>query len=227
MTAVPPPVARIAEVMSSFPARWCLCGGWAVDAILGGETRRHGDVDITIFEDDAAALYKHLAGWQLIAHDTRVPGNSAEPWNGRKLSLPAHIHGHAPDDGPSTPAFLVNPSEQGFDLEIVVNELSESGDWQLYYIPNEVHNFSREPLLTVPLGECTQESTWGFPTLTAQVLLFYKATAYRDSANYLRRRDHLDFDRLLPRLTKQQRSWLHDAIALVDADHPWLGVLAM
>jgi hypothetical protein len=42
----------------------------------------------------------------------------------------------------------------------------------------------------------------------------------------LRRRDHLDFERLVPRLTRAQRSWLREAITLVDADHPWLGVLS-
>ena len=227
MTTVPAPVARIADLMSSFPAEWFLCGGWAVDAILGGETRRHGDVDITIFEDDAAALYKHLAGWQLIAHDTRVPGNSAEPWNGRELSLPAHLHAHPPAEGTTMPERLDNPSKQGFDLEIVVNELSDNGDWQLYYIPNEVHNFSREPLFSIPVNDCTQQSAWGVPSLTAKVLLFYKATAYRDSPNYMRRRDHLDFDRLFPTLDSRQRKWLREAIALVDADHPWLGPLSM
>lgn len=227
MTAVPPPVARIAEVMSSFPARWYLCGGWAVDAILGEETRRHGDVDITIFEDDAAALFKHLAGWKLIAHDTQVPGNSAEPWNGHELSLPAHLHAHPPAESTIMPERLDNPSKQGFDLEIVVNERSDNGDWLFYYIPNEVHQYERKPLFTLPVERCVQKSVWGIPIVRPEALLFYKATAYADSPNYLRRRDHLDFERLLPRLTADQRTWLRESIALVEADHPWLGVLSM
>ena len=86
---VPETVARVAETMSGYPAHWVLCGGWAVDAWLGGETREHGDIDITIFNDDARALYEHLAGWQLIAHDTQVPGNSSEAWTGRPKESPA------------------------------------------------------------------------------------------------------------------------------------------
>jgi hypothetical protein len=118
-------------------------------------------------------------------------------------------------------------AEQGFGLEIVFNELTEDGEWMLYFIPNDVQGFERTPTLSVPLEKCVKESRWDVPTLIPEVLLFYKATAYKGSHNYLRRRDHLDFERLLPRLSQPQRKWLGNAIAMVEADHPWLGVLSM
>jgi hypothetical protein len=43
----------------------------------------------------------------------------------------------------------------------------------------------------------------------------------------LRQRDHVNFERMLPTLTPAQRAWLHEAISLVDLDHPWLGVLSL
>jgi hypothetical protein len=146
-------VARVAELMSTFRPRWFLCGGWAVDAWVGHQTRDHGDLDITVFHDDQRAIFEHLAGWQLIAHDTQVDGGTAEPWNGRPLTLPDRLDA---------------ASKQGFGLEIILNERS-GRDWI----------FSREPRITMPLRGCARQSAWGLPTLLPEVILFYKAKDLR------------------------------------------------
>lgn len=202
----PEPLSRIAELMSTFPAEWALCGGWAVDSWLGGQSRDHGDLDITVFQDDLSAFFDHLAGWQLIAHDPNVAGNTSEPWNGRSLDLPAHIHGRAPEASDRLPDRLDSPAEAGFGLDIQVNERS-GDDWV----------FSREPRITMPLSRCVGQSAWGLPTLVPEALLFYKASE-------LRRRDKLDFLAMLPRLTEERREWLREAISLVG--HPWLAQLS-
>ena len=201
MTPVPVPLAGVADLMSTFRPRWCLCGGWAVDAWLGRQTRDHGDVDIAVFQDDQHAIFDHLAGWQLIGHDNHVADDSSESWDGRRLDLPAHIHARAHD---------------GFNLEVLLNERS-GRDWI----------FSREPLVTMPLRRCAQQSAWGLPTVVPEVILFYKANppAWRDLPRPdLRPHDELDFLALLPHLTDEQRAWLRNAISLVG--HPWLTQLS-
>jgi hypothetical protein len=209
--------------MSAFPSDWFLCGGWAVDAWLGRLTRDHGDLDITVFEDAQAALFKHLSGWQIVAHDEGLGGgSSSQEWGGRPLTLrrpltlPAHLHcrppekrGHIPEDGILT-------TEMGFWLEIVINA-REQGEWVL----------SDEPRVTVSPERCVAKSSWGLPTALPEVLLFFKGTAYEGTRHYLSERDHVDFERLLPTLSSDQRAWLIETISLVKADHPWLGVLAM
>lgn len=70
---VPEPVARVSDLMAGYAAAWCLCGGWGVDAWLGRVTRDHADVDIVVFQADLPALFDHLEGWQLIAHDSPFP----------------------------------------------------------------------------------------------------------------------------------------------------------
>lgn len=211
--------------MAGYPARWILCGGWAVDAWLGGETREHGDIDVTVFVEDAQKLYEHLAGWQLVGHDAFKETN--ELWNGRPLALPGHLHARIARPAEEIPVEGALTTEQGFVWDFVFNERTAGDEWVLYFTPHDGKGPTREPVVTIPFDRGVHESRWGVPTLIPEVLLFYKATAYKGSRNYLRRRDHLDFARLVPRLTKPERTWLREAITLVEADHPWLGVLSM
>ena len=195
---VPEPVALVARLMSTFPGWWALCGGWAVDAWLGRITRDHGDIDFAIFQDEQGALFEHLAGWRLIGHDDNVADDSQEPWDGRWLDVPAHIHARHDD---------------GSDLDIQVN-LGSPGEWV----------FRDEPRIRIP-GAAIRPSGWGVPTAAPEVLLLYKAhpPVWRDTARVAtRRRDERDFEALLPALDEGQRSWLRDAVTLVAPGHPWL-----
>lgn len=192
--------------MSAFRAPWALCGGWAIDAWLGRQTREHGDVDVSVFVQDQRALFEDLRGCQMIPHDPHVPGDSSEPWDGRRLDLPGHIHGRL-NAGEEVPFRVDSASEQGFSLDIQLDDRSGE-DWIL----------SREPMISVPLRSGVKRSGWGLPTVVPEVLLFFKA---RD----LRRRDKLDFLALLPDLTQEQRDWLRSALSL--AGHPWLPQLSL
>jgi hypothetical protein len=195
MVDIPAPVARIAELMSGFHGTWSLCGGWAVDAWIGRETRHHDDVDIAVFDQDQRAIFDQLQGWTLVAHDSRVPDDTTEVWAGRRLELPAHVHAEARD---------------GFALEVLLNERSD-GHWVL----------SREPSLSEPVDRCIEPSPWGIPALVPELLLYFKATAYLGEG-YDRPHDELDFAALLPRLAEPRRVWLADALRLTHPSHPWL-----
>lgn len=211
--AVPEPVARIADVMSTYGRPWCLCGGWAVDAWLGRPTREHGDVDIAVFQDDHRALFEHLDGWQLVAHDPNVAGDTSESWDGRRIDIPGHIHGRFGNE--AMPDSLVLTAEQGFGLDVQICE--RSGDeWVL----------SQQPRITLALERGVLESAWGLPALAPEAILLYKSGALNvgDDVSFLRRRDKLDFVALLPLLSTEQRDWLRRALSL--AGHPWLSKLS-
>lgn len=205
---IPEPLARAGKLMSTFHPDWSLCGGWAVDAWLGRQTRDHVDVDISVFQVDQRALFDHLAGWQLIAHDPNVAGDTTEPWNRRRLDLPAHIHVTAKEasvDPTSGQAAGV------FNLDVQLNERAGR-----HWI------FSREPHITLPLRKSVR-SVYGLPTLVPEVLLFYKAKGWG-----LRPHDEFDFLALHPHLTESQRCWLAEAISLIHPDHhPWLTQLSL
>jgi hypothetical protein len=207
MTPIPQPVAGVANLMSTFHPEWALCGGWAVDAWLDRQTRNHVDVDIAVFCGAERAIFNHLAGWPLIAHDAQVADDTSEPWDGRRLVLPAHIHGRSPDMPRGLPDRLEEPGWAGFSLDIQLNERS-GRHWV----------FSREPRVAMSLRRGVRASAWGVPTAVPEVLLFYKS---KD----MRAHDELDFLALLPHLTEEQYNWLREAISLVHPGHPWLAHL--
>ena len=194
--AVPPVVAEVAGVMSTFPGPWCLCGGWAVDAWLGRITRDHGDVDISIFARDQLAAYHHLSEWELVAHDPVGLQDPQKPWDGRHLDLPAHVH----------------CSRDGVQLWEVMLNHGVDGQWVL----------CRDPWIALPSGACWRLTAWGIPSAVPELLLYYKATAYWGEEGYPRPRDEDDFFALLPLLSPDQRAWLHRTIALTVPEQPWL-----
>jgi hypothetical protein len=197
----PDEVSRVADLMSTFDPMWCLCGGWGVDAWLGHQSRAHDDVDIALFQEDQRALFQHLRGWRLVGHEDHVDPGTTELWKGRRLELPAHIHARA---------------EDGFDLEILLNERSDDG-WIL----------RREPYINMPLSQAVRVSGWKVPTVVPEVLLFWKATAYLGVEGVGdRSHDEVDFRILRPSLTERQVSWLRASISAVDPGHAWLPHLA-
>ncbi len=218
-------MARVAKTMRGYPAPWVLCGGWAVDAWLGEVTRQHGDIDISVFLEDSHVLHDYLTGWELVSHDAFKETN--ELWDGKPIALPGHLHARIARPDEEIPISDALTTEMGFEWDLVFNERTVDSEWVLYFTPHDGKGATREAVVTIPFDRGVRESAWGVPTLAPEVLLFYKATAYKGTRNYMRRRDHLDFERMLPRLTKEQRTWLSEAIALVESDHPWLGVVSM
>jgi hypothetical protein len=170
-------------------------------------TREHGDIDISVLAPDQGALFEHLDGWQLLAHDpTFAPDRAVVWWDGReRLSAGTHIHARPPELAGSIPGNDIATAEDGFTREFYLDDAAG---------PELV--VSREPLVSVPIEEGMRVSEWGIPTIAPEIVLFYKA---RD----MRRRDKEDFRRLLRRLDDGQKAWLRET--LVTVGHPWLAQL--
>jgi hypothetical protein len=146
---VPEILLRTTKAMAGFRPSWVLCGGWAVDAWLGRETRAHCDVDLAIALEDQLAVLHYLDGWHVRGHDDEDDATT-EQWDGRQLAFPGHIHATSPD---------------GIELDIQL-ELWNAAVWEL----------STEPRITLPLKQCTRPTPWGLPATTPEVVLFYKAS---------------------------------------------------
>jgi hypothetical protein len=139
-----------------------------------------------------------------VAHDPNVPDDTSEPWDGRALDLPAHLHGRAPGAGQAMPGAINDAARQGFGLDVQINERL-GGDWLM----------SRKPELRRPLAECIGKTGWGVPAVTPEVLLFYKA-------DQPRAHDEIDLIELLPLLGQPALEWLRTAISALYPGHRWL-----
>lgn len=145
---IDPFLARVANLLSDFAPQWALCGGWSVDAWLGRKSREHADVDFAIAHDDQHAVFEYFtAGWLLNGHDVHDE-EGKEPWSGRPLDFPAHIH-----------AF----SDDGLEVEFLTHQRSAT-DLIL----------DQDLGVSLPLTRSISTSPWGLPTLAPEAVLFYK-----------------------------------------------------
>jgi hypothetical protein len=213
-TPVPEAVAYVRDLLAGFGPSWWLCGGWAIDEWLGRQTRDHWDVDIGVLHHDQRAIFEHLAGWALVGHDPNVADDTTEPWNGRHLDQPAHIH--VPTLGSSL-ATSTAVTHAAFEFEFLLVEVSER-DLIL----------NRELNVVVPPERFTRPTSWGLAVAAPEVVLFFKAggdlteAEVRARSNGVRPRDQQDFIALLPTLDGAQRAWLRESLGAVRPRHPWL-----
>lgn len=56
---------------------WWVAGGWAIDLLLGHQSRDHGDLDILVLGRDQAMVREQLRGWDVHAAD---PPGRLRPW---------------------------------------------------------------------------------------------------------------------------------------------------
>ncbi len=148
--AAPEPIVRVAQLMATFPGTWFLIGGWAVDAWVGSQTRDHLDVDIGLFREDERAVFVHLRGWHMAAHDTPDAAHD-DQWDGHALRFPAHVHARKP----GWPELDINFNERHGSRWIV----------------------NRRPRLTVSVDSAARENAWGLPVLVPKLILWHKGRA--------------------------------------------------
>ncbi|GAA4451959.1 hypothetical protein [Phytohabitans houttuyneae] len=158
-----------------------------------------------MFHDDQRAIFDHLRGWALVAHDPNVPDDTKEPWNGRRLDPPAHIH--VPELGSSL-STVPTATHTAFEFEFLLAG-GAAPDWLLH----------RDPRVALPRERAIRQSPANLPAATPEVILFFKAV------NDLRPHDEQDFHALLPALTPDARRWLRESVVTARPGHPWFAHL--
>lgn len=91
------PAEHVLDVMAGLRAHAvnaCIGGGWAVDALVGRQTRRHGDLDIWVDADETEGLLAALAGRGI---DRIYPWPGDRPWNfvlhdGQSRRIDLHLY---------------------------------------------------------------------------------------------------------------------------------------
>jgi lincosamide nucleotidyltransferase A/C/D/E len=88
------PAVRILGALGDHGVDACVGGGWAVDALLGQQTREHSDLDLWVSATDAEPLFVALAREGI---DRLLPWPGDRPWNfvlhdGAELRIDLHFY---------------------------------------------------------------------------------------------------------------------------------------
>ncbi|MBW6436152.1 aminoglycoside nucleotidyltransferase [Actinoplanes hulinensis] len=92
-------VTAILDALEAHRVEVCLSGGWAVDALLGEQTREHSDLDLWAPAAHLEWLFRALAGRGV---DRIFPRPGDRPWNfvlhdGARLRVDLHLYERFPD----------------------------------------------------------------------------------------------------------------------------------
>ncbi|MEO5952937.1 MAG: hypothetical protein ABIQ44_10780, partial [Chloroflexia bacterium] len=150
-------VLASARLFSDFSQPWIVSGGWAIDLFLGHTTRKHKDVDISVFRQDQLAVQSFLHGWQLYtAHD----GKLALWPEGEYLELPYMGIWAWP------PGAEAGKVESPPDMEVLLDE-RDATHWRYRRDQRITRPLERVCLWGGPLGD--------IPCLAPEVALLYKS----------------------------------------------------
>src|ERR1700753_3418450 len=108
--------AAVQELLAELDVWWCLSGGWALDLLLGHETRAHGDTDVTVLRSDTQRVREHLSAWDLHVADPPGVGTLREWHVGSELGSELHD------------VWCRRTSSDPWCLQLMINEI-ESGEW--------------------------------------------------------------------------------------------------
>lgn len=188
------------RLLADCRARWWIAGGWAIDLLLGAQTRVHSDLDVLVLRSEQDAVRTHLEAWDVHAAD---PPGSLRPWPIGEV-LPAAVHDVWCRPEPSAP----------WSFQLMIDAV-DGDQWV----------FRRDHRVRRPLSTLTgRGSRPGLPVLTPEVQLLYKSGAPREG-QAPRPKDDEDFDNAVGHLTDQERQWLREALYATRPDHEWISCL--
>ena len=176
-----------ARLFSDCTAAWWVAGGWAIDLLVGGQGRPHGDLDVLVLRPEQHVVRSYLKAWDVHAAD---PPGSLRPWPIAEL-LPPSVHDIWCRRGPSAP--------WSFQLMIDVVDRDE---WL----------FRRDHRIRRPVSSLFgRASRPGLPVLAPEVQLLYKSGS-PGAKDAPRDKDAYDLARALPHLALDERNWLLEAL---------------
>jgi len=174
-TAAPPDnrweplsLEEIKKLLAPVPSPWWLAGGRALDLFIGHDTRKHGDVDVSVLRRDQQVFRDALANWDVqIAH-----GGEFIPWKRGDTLRPEH-HEVWARETPGGP----------WRLELLFEE-SEGKRWA----------YRRNPRIGLNIADLGRRDTNDIPFIRPEVNLLYKSKDPRpvDETDFLYALPRLD-----------------------------------
>ena len=214
---------------------YAICGGYALELFLNKKIRTHGDIDITVFEENKADIIRFIMdnNWNVYQY---LPGGIPGVSGSLRLVL-------TEDDNevlspnllvalkPGCSLFKIDPKpgednifnhkilsdkQMNFDfMEIIFNNQKDD-KFVFWPFTSRGKNITRELNKAVMYNE-------SIPYLSPEVLLFIMAPPEYFDSDYHRDKNCIDFESVMPYLPDERREWLINALEKVYQDgHRWL-----
>ncbi|WP_166984263.1 nucleotidyltransferase domain-containing protein [Paramicrobacterium fandaimingii] len=189
-----------AEAFAAYDGTWWVAGGWAIEAFTG-VSRPHDDIDVSVLANELPLLRRFLDG----RLDAWIPTSGV-------------LAPLLPGDRPDSAAGDVLP--EGCTQLWTRADAASVWEFDILLSPGDERTwvYKRDPSVSMPLGDALWQLD-GIPYLRPEIQLLYKAKGDRA-------KDRADLENVLPRLDRERRAWLADALTREDTRHPWLDVLA-
>jgi len=206
------------QILGDLKAKWCFCGGWAIDLFVGKESRPHKDLDIMVFKKDLqeTIAYMEQSGWTVEAPTRQgflpVDADNFEEFEYDNLWC---MNNHYPldylkVDEQSAYNFYHYERDEQKDVDFIEILLNSSEKGYFVYGPN--------PGIRLDVRKAVY-SFEGQPFLAPEIVLLYKS-------KYLSEDNQADFDLVIPKMNDEQKLWLIEALKNeYGLDHPWVEML--
>ncbi len=209
-------LVQASNLLSDAPATWAVCGGFALDLFLGRNIRKHGDIDICVFEKDRNDLCRYMLsqdGWNVYEFrgggKVRPLGRNSRSEAGRNLMCVK--------DGCDLVKFY--PSDES---DLLWYEFFHTGITDLNYleflfntIKDDHFVFGRQTGIKRELSKAILFKN-GIPYLAPEIVLLFKASN-SESPEY-----QLDLDETFPHVSGEQRQWFLQSLnVLYPGGHRW------
>ena len=196
--------------------KWAFCGGYEIDLFLGRETRKHGDIDVCVFERDRNVIKDYMLVCDWNVYEFRGMGrlrklNAADASDaGRNLMCVkdgCRLVDFYPCDEPGMLLHVFHHTGmEKFDyIEFLFND--SDGDEFVFSKPLGIVRDIDKAIL----------NDGRYYYLAPEIALLYKA-ANADDETYRR-----DYGLAVVDLDDDQRSWFRNGLKLCyPQGHPWL-----
>ena len=138
-------------LLAGCDATWWLAGGWAIDLLVGQQTRRHEDLDVLVLRPEQHVVREHLREWDVHVAD---PPGALRPWPLGE-ELPPHLHD----------VWIRRDAGSPWRFQLMIDDV-DGDDW-LFRRDHRI----RRPIASLR-GRASRED---LPVLVPEIQLLYKS----------------------------------------------------
>ncbi len=206
------------QILGDLEAKWCFCGGWAIDLFVGRESRAHKDLDIMVFKNDLKETISYMKnhGWKVEAPTRQgfipVDTENFETFEYENLWCMNEEYplDYLKIDEQASYNFYHYEREVQTDVDFLDILLNTSDDGYFVYQQNEAIKLEISKALY---------SEGGIPYLAPEIVLLYKSKCLSED-------NRADFDVATAKMHPDQKEWLGQALKNeYGSDHPWVVAL--